>query len=357
MTSTANWRLSRQNMVMVELKGLHIVKAKGKTYVYAWRGGPAIKAELGTPEFQEAYNEAVASHRLPDGGKFRSVVNLYKASPDYQKLADTTKRNWSRWLDRISDHYGDLSIKQFDRPEKIRPIIRRWRGQYARQPRTADYGMQVLSRVLSYAVDPLGKIASNPCEGIKQLYESNRAEIIWTETDIAQLRASASVEVMRAVDLAAATGLRVSDLIRLSWSHVHGEAIIISTGKSRHKREAIIPIYDDLRVLLDRIPRQSTAILTNSRKRPWTADGLNSSFATAMKDASLKERDLHFHDLRGTAATRFYLAGLSERVIAEIMGWEEESVAKIIRRYVDRKAAVQATIRQMREAKSKMDNG
>lgn len=94
-----------------------------------------------------------------------------------------------------------------------------------------------------------------------------------------------------------------------------------------------------------------TAILTNSRRRPWTADGLNSSFTAAMKGASPKERDLHFHDLRRTAATRFYLAGLSERVIAEIMGWEEDYVAKIIRRHVDRKAAVQATIRQMREAK------
>ena len=35
--------------------------------------------------------------------------------------------------------------------------------------------------------------------------------------------------------------------------------------------------------------------------------------------------------LRGTAATRFYVAGLPERVIAEIMGWEEEHVARIIR--------------------------
>ncbi|MEX4006902.1 tyrosine-type recombinase/integrase [Neoaquamicrobium sediminum] len=338
-------------MVMVELKGLHVVKAKGKTYVYAWRGGPPVKGVLGTPEFQAAYNEAVAAHRLPDSGKFRSVVNRYKASPDYAKLAASTKKNWARWLDRISDYFGDLSVKQFDRPEKIRPIIRRWRGQYSHQPRTADYGMQVLSRVLSFAVDPLGAIASNPCEGIKQLYSNNRAEIIWTEDDIAQLRAKAPEQVMFAVDLAAATGLRVSDLLRLSWSHIQDDAIVISTGKSRHRREAVIPLYDDLRALLERIPRRSTAVLTNSRKRPWTADGLNSSFAKAMDDAGLKERDLHFHDLRGTAATRFYLAGLSERVIAEIMGWEEDYVARIIRRYVDRKAALKATIRQLSEAR------
>ena len=52
--------------------------------------------------------------------------------------------------------------------------------------------------------------------------------------------------------------------------------------------------------------------------------------------AKWDERDLHFHDLRGTAATKFYIAGLPVRVIAEIMGWEEETVEKIIRRYVGR---------------------
>jgi transposase len=39
--------------------------------------------------------------------------------------------------------------------------------------------------------------------------------------------------------------------------------------------------------------------------------------------------------LRGTAATRFYVAGLPERAIAEIMAWSEEQVIRIIRRYVD----------------------
>jgi hypothetical protein len=92
-------------------------------------------------------------------------------------------------LDRIAEHFGELRIVQFDRPEKIRPIIRRWRNKWADKPRSADYGMQVLSRVLSFAVDPLGKIGGNPCEGIKQLYSGNRSEIIWTEAHISQLKA------------------------------------------------------------------------------------------------------------------------------------------------------------------------
>jgi rRNA processing protein Krr1/Pno1 len=45
--------------------------------------------------------------------------------------------------------------------------------------------------------------------------------------------------------------------------------------------------------------------------------------------------------------TRFYIAGIPERVIAEIVGWSEEQISKIIRRYVGRAAATKALIRRI----------
>ncbi len=335
-------------MVKVSLKGIAKVTAKGRTYWYAWRGGPRLRGEPGSPEFMASYREAHESLRAPDASRFRSLVVLYKASGEYEKLAASTKRNWAPWLDRIGEHFGALSVAQFDRPEKIRPVIRQWRNRWADKPRTADFGMEVLSRVLSYAVDPVGAIAGNPCAGIKSLYAADRSDIIWTDTDIADIKRACSPEIAHAVDLAAHTGLRLGDLQRVSWSHVGEDAITIATGKSRQRREAIVPLYDDLRMVLARIPRRSPIILTNSKGQPW--GDLASAFTRA-KAAAGFDRDLHFHDLRGTAATKFYTAGLSERVIAEIMGWEEEHVAKILRRYVSRSAATKAIIAQLNRPK------
>jgi hypothetical protein len=198
-------------MVKIDLKGIAKVTAKGRTYYYAWRGGPRLRGEAGSPEFMASLNEAQEIRRTPDTARFRSLVTLYKASDDYKKLEASTRRNWAPWLDRIGEYFGDLRIAQFDRPEKIRPLVVRWRNQWADKPRSADYGMQVLSRVLSHAVDPLGKISGNPCEGIKRLYSSNRSEIIWTEADIAHLKKTSSPQVIHAVDLAAQTGLRLRD--------------------------------------------------------------------------------------------------------------------------------------------------
>jgi integrase len=339
-------------MVKVDLKGIAKVTAKGRTYYYAWRGGPRLRGEPGSTEFLASYHEAHENRRVPDTGRFRSLVVLYRASADYKKLAASTAFNWSPWLDRIAEYFGELRIAQFDRPEKIRPLIRRWRNQWADKPRTADYGMQVLSRVLSYAVDPLGKIGGNPCEGIKQLYSGDRSEIIWTEADIARLKQTCSAEITHAVDLASHTGLRLGDLLRLSWSHIGDDSIVIATGKSKYRRQAIIPLYDALKHVLAGIPKRATTILASSRNRPWTPDRFGSSFNKAKHDAGLAGQNLHFHDLLGTAATRFYVAGLPKRVIAEIMAWNEEHVARIIRRYVDRSAATRAIIRQLNEKRT-----
>jgi integrase len=333
-------------MVRVELKGLAKVKAKGTTYWYAWRGGPRLSGAPGSPEFLASYNEAIEQRHTPDKKRFRFVVMHYKGSNDYKKLAITTRDQWGKWLDRVGEHFGELRIAQFDRPEKIRPVIRRWRGQWADTPRTADYAMQVLSRVLAHAVE-LGSIAGNPCEGIKHLYNNDRSEIIWSDTDISQIKKTCSAEIANAIDLAGHTGLRLSDLVRLSWSHVVEDAIVLTTGKSRHRREAIVPLYPALKDLLARIPKRATTILTSSRNTPWTSDGFGSSFNKAKMDAGMSDRDLHFNDLRGTAATKFYIARFSMREIAETLAWEEETVEKIIRRYVGRQAALKARIKKM----------
>lgn len=346
-------------MVMVELKGIHRVinRATGVEYHYAWRGGPRLKGKPGSPEYVRSFNEAIADLKSLDSDRFSSVIVAYKASDSFRKLAPSTRKEWSRWLDRIRDEFGDYRTALFDRPDRIRPLIRKWRGKFAEKPRTADYAMQVLSRVLSHAVDPLGRIAANPCEGIKRLYSGDRSEILWTDDDLAAIKAAASPELGWAFDLAAHTGLRLGDLVRLSWSHVGSDHIEILTGKGRRKgRRAIVPLHGELRALLARIPKRATTILTNTRKRPWTVSGISSSIQDAKDEAKLADRDLHFHDLRGTAATKFYLAGLKVRVIAEILGWEEEAVERIIRRYVGRHAATMEAIRIL-DARANQEQG
>lgn len=45
-------------MVTAKLKGVCKVHAKGQTYWYAWRGGPRLRGQPGTPDFITSYVEA-----------------------------------------------------------------------------------------------------------------------------------------------------------------------------------------------------------------------------------------------------------------------------------------------------------
>ncbi|MDD3446540.1 MAG: tyrosine-type recombinase/integrase, partial [Zavarzinia sp.] len=151
-------------------------------------------------------------------------------------------------------------------------------------------------------------------------------------------------EVFMAARLASLTGLRQSDLLRLSWSHVKDYSIEIRTGKSGGKKTTLIPLYGELRDFLATIPKRSTRVLVNSAGQPWKS-GFGSSWNKTMKAG--KFGGLHFHDLRGTAATRFYLGDLKIREIAEIMTWSEDEVERLIDRYVKRDELLKDRIRRM----------
>lgn len=354
-TLTPNWRsiVASVVMVRVEMKGLHRVRwklASGETatYYYAWRGGPRIMAPFGTPEF----NAEFLDHRNPlaslDKRKFGAWITLFAASDEFAKFADNTKRVWLPWFDHIREEFGALRTRQFDRPT-IRQDIKVWRNKWKATPRAADMGKQVLSRVCSFIMAE-GELSLNPCEAVPNLYEANRADQVWEQHHLDQLFAGSdkhptSKEVIWAVKLAAHTGLRQADLLKLSWSHVKAHSIEFKTAKSRRRKTALIPITAALRVLLDEIPKRATTILTNSRGRPWK--GFGSSWNKALIEARLADADLHFHDLRGTAATNFYRDDLTIREIAEILTWSEDRVEKLIDRYVKRDEILRDRIRRM----------
>src|SRR3954453_6460222 len=129
-SSTACGQRSRtRSVARFELKGvLKVTTRRGEgAYYYAWRGGPRLEGKPGSVEFLQSYQRAWESRKAPkDTRSFQSLVIAYKASQDYQALADTTKRNWGPWLDKIATYFARLQIEHFNNLERIRPAIRRW---------------------------------------------------------------------------------------------------------------------------------------------------------------------------------------------------------------------------------------
>lgn len=334
---------------MLPIKAVHVVRSKGKTYVYAWRGGPRMTSDVGTPEFVQELAELTTNRSSVDRTKIHGLIVMYEASREWAALSDKTRASWTLWLRRIQEQFGQTSIAAFDRP-LIRVAIRKWRDNYRATPRAADMGLQVLSRLLSFAMEE-GKLQANAVTGVSRIYSSDRSMIIWTDDDFEALQGVASPAVYRAVRLAALTGLRKSDLLRLSWSHVKANSIEIATGKSRQRKTTLIPLYGELRRYLATMPRRNgvTTVLMTTRNLPWKS-GFGSSLQDDLKKAGI---DKHLHDTRGTAATRMYVGGLTIREIAEMFTWSEDYVERLINTYVKKDELLLDRIRRLDEAEAR----
>ena len=176
-------------MVRVKLKGVAKVTAKGRTYWYAWRGGPRLRGEPGSPAFIASYQEAYENRRTLDTGRFRSLVTLYQCQQRLQGTGaiDPSETGRHGWTGSPIILGSCASLNSTGR-RKSGPSS----ADGATNAQTTRARPTMACRFYA-ACCPTpstlsASLASNPCEGIKQLYSGDRSEIIWTDTDIASIK-------------------------------------------------------------------------------------------------------------------------------------------------------------------------
>ena len=245
----------------INLKGInsdHQKLADGtlRTYWYAWKGGPPLRGEPGTPEFIASYNEAVARKVVPPRGTLLSMLQQYQESEDFTGLAASTRRSYIALIVRIEKAFGDFPLAALT-DRRTRGIFKAWRDRIATDSgrRQADYAWTVLARVLSWGLDR-GLVAANPCERGGRLYRGSRAEKIWTAADEAAFLARAPAHLHLPLLLALWTGQRQGDLLRLPWSAYDGKHIRLRQSKSG--RPVSILVGAPLKAALDAAPKRST---------------------------------------------------------------------------------------------------
>ena len=167
---------------------------------------------------------------------------------------------------------------------------------------------------------------------IKRLYKPDRADKVWLPEHVNSFEAVASRELCLALRLAYHTGQRQGDLLVLPCSAYDGRAINLTQSKTG--RQVYIPCTVALHSELELAPRRSPIILTNTKGRPWTADGFKTSWRKASKRAGID--GLTFHDLRGTTVTMLSQAGCTVPEIATITGHTLRSVNLILETYMSR---------------------
>ena len=341
----------------IRLKGLNSITKRladgtRRTYWYAWKGGPALRGEPGTPEFIASYNEAAACKVMPPARQALECV----ASVSGQRRFPRPRAALALRLHR-QDQADRESVRRFpalgdDRHANTRNFqgVARTAGGVIPPSGRLCVGRAGARTVLRYGSRPCS------CKSLcawRTTLSWLASEKIWTVADEAAFLELAPAHLHLPLLLALWTGQRQGDLLRLPWSAYDGKHIRLRQSKTGAR--VVIPVGAPLKAALDATPKRSTIILTNSDGKPWTPDGFRASWGKACKAAGVV--GVTFHDLRGTAVTRLALAECTEAEIVTITGHSLRSVRAIIdTHYLSRDPALgESAIRKL-EKRTKTPN-
>jgi hypothetical protein len=73
MFSINGWRNMRIRLRGINRVTKRLADGSKRTYWYAWKGGPPLRGEPGTPEFAASYNEAVARKVMSPRGTLLGI--------------------------------------------------------------------------------------------------------------------------------------------------------------------------------------------------------------------------------------------------------------------------------------------
>ncbi|MBI1180818.1 MAG: tyrosine-type recombinase/integrase [Alphaproteobacteria bacterium] len=204
--------------------------------------------------------------------------------------------------------------------EKLTPaLIADYRDQRLKsvQGNTVQRELAVLRHALEMAMKEWGMpLSVNPVRQIRLPAGSRprdrRLRPGEFETLVEGARNGRTVLLEPVIRVAVETGLRRSELISLKWEDLSsaGDVIAVHETKNGHRRR--IPLTPEAKRVLSSLPR------ADDRVFPITGNAVRLAWERLKKRLGLD--DLHFHDLRHEAISRFFEMGLSVPEVALISG-------------------------------------
>lgn len=280
-----------------------------------------------------AKEEAAIALRQEVGRTFQKTYGLEgrKQNLDFKTFSDLYLKNYSMVKKRaweksdkvylnanLNPFFGDHRLDSIDTELIERYIAKRLDEKVTKS--TINRDLSCLKKIFNKAVD-WGYLSINPALKIKQFQERDnfRSRVLSPEEEV-KLAGQLKSQVQEMVSIALGTGLRLGEILNLSWEQVDLIEKRIRVEKTKSGKIRHVPINTTLMQALSRLKGQNGAsryVFPNPRtKRPYTT--IKTAFKAACRRSGLK--NLRFHDLRRTFATRLLQRGADIETVRDLLG-------------------------------------
>ena len=312
--------------------GVRVRPTGGRTWVMLEdTGGRSRRVSLGpvstmtVEEARRRYHERRANPETeefaapaPSVPLFRELVEGAWKEAHFERCKPATRKSYASLLDtRLLPAFGSRPL------DRITPArVRRWFDTYSRTaPGNANNALKLLRQILGFAI-ARGHLDTNPARGIAPNRRPQLTRFLSGE-EIARLhraldrhsggRYGAQADIVRLLLL---TGCRRNEIVRLRWSEVRDDTLVLADSKTGPRQ---VPLGARARRILERQKRGESPFVFPSPLDPSRPRGHNLGlWYRVRKEAGIE--DVRLHDLRHTHASHAVMNGVPMPVVSRLLG-------------------------------------
>ena len=222
---------------------------------------------------------------------------------------DSTYKLFTQALNKAKASWGDIKLDKIT-PKQVDTLLTDMRAS-GLAPATVNKNYRHLKAALRKAMDWQYLI---PFKFPRQDREEKKVRYLSHEEFKKLLKAIKDDEFKLLVKLAAYSGLRSGEIIRLQWSDIDNpEGHIRVSSRQKNRTESRIPISPKIRAMLDLMPEPHTGKVFRFNSVEWVSH----KFKAYATDTGLE--DTRFHDLRHTFGSWLAMSGVPIKTIQELM--------------------------------------
>ena len=249
---------------------------------------------------------------------FRDFVQNEWKQAHFEGYKPSTRKGFQSLLDgQLLPAFGSKPL------HRITPAqIRHWFDRFSRTaPGNANHALDLLRQIIAFAI-ARGHLQTNPARDVRK----NPGKVLTrflSREEVARLHRvldrQTSVNRREQADiirLLLLTGCRRNEIIRLRWSEVDGDRLVLGDSKAGPR---VVPLNTHARRILDCRPSGASPFVFPSPRDPSRSRSGNLPFwYRARREACIE--DVRLHDLRHTHASYAVMNGVPVPVVSRLLG-------------------------------------